>query len=161
MNEPFDEVVTRHSEMVFRICRSVAGATAADDAWAETFLAAMRAWPSLPEDANVAAWLATIARNAAIDQIRTRHRTRPTDPAELERHLDGSDSIETVLPDDDLAAALAALSERQRDAVLYHHVAGLPHAETAVLIGGNAASVRRAAADGIAVLRRLLEPEER
>jgi DNA-directed RNA polymerase specialized sigma24 family protein len=43
--------------------------------------------------------------------------------------------------------------------VAYHHVAGLPHREVAALVGGSEAAARRAAADGIAVLRRvLLEP---
>jgi len=35
-----------------------------------------------------------------------------------------------------------------------HHVAGLPYAEVAERLGGTAAAARRAAADGIAALRR-------
>jgi DNA-directed RNA polymerase specialized sigma24 family protein len=57
-------------------------------------------------------------------------------------------------PTDDVWDAVADLPERQRLAIAYHYLGGLPHAETAALIGGNAASVRRAAADGIASLRR-------
>ena len=49
---------------------------------------------------------------------------------------------------------MADLPERQRLAIAYHYLGGLPHAETAELIGGNATSVRRAAADGIKSLRR-------
>ena len=50
--------------------------------------------------------------------------------------------------------AVAALPERQRLAVACHYLGGLPHAETAKLTGSTPAAVRRAAADGIAALRR-------
>jgi DNA-directed RNA polymerase specialized sigma24 family protein len=38
--------------------------------------------------------------------------------------------------------------------VAYHHLAGLPHAEVAAILGGSTDAARRAAADGIAALRR-------
>ena len=38
--------------------------------------------------------------------------------------------------------------------VAYHHLAGLPYAEVAALVGGTPEAARRAAADGIAALRR-------
>ena len=43
---------------------------------------------------------------------------------------------------------------KQRQAVAYHYLAGLPYAEIATLLDSNAAAARRAAADGIAALRR-------
>ena len=55
--------------------------------------------------------------------------------------------------DDDLWDRLRALPPKQRQAVAYHHVAGLPYAEVAELVGGTAAAARRAAADGVAALR--------
>ena len=36
----------------------------------------------------------------------------------------------------------------------YHYLAGLPYAEVAAIIGGSTEAVRRAAADGIANLRK-------
>jgi DNA-directed RNA polymerase specialized sigma24 family protein len=53
-------VVRRHGATVLRVGRALLG-PAEDDAWSETFLAAMRAHPTLPADANVEAWLVTIA----------------------------------------------------------------------------------------------------
>jgi DNA-directed RNA polymerase specialized sigma24 family protein len=38
--------------------------------------------------------------------------------------------------------------------VAYHHLAGLPYAEVAELVGGTPEAARRSAADGIAALRR-------
>ena len=43
---------------------------------------------------------------------------------------------------------------RQRQAVAYHYLAGLPYAEVAAIIGGSTDAARRAAADGIAAIRR-------
>jgi DNA-directed RNA polymerase specialized sigma24 family protein len=51
---------------------------------------------------------------------------------------------------------VAKLPERQRLAVAYHYLGGLPHAETAELTGSTPAAVRRAAADGIKALRSAL-----
>ena len=53
-----------------------------------------------------------------------------------------------------LWTALRALPLKQRQTVAYHHLAGLPYAEIADLIGGTPAAARRAAADGIAALRK-------
>jgi DNA-directed RNA polymerase specialized sigma24 family protein len=55
----------------------------------------------------------------------------------------------------DLWEDLGTLPDKQRAAVVYHHVAGLPHAEVAAILGGTPAAARRASADGIAALRRL------
>ena len=67
---PFETVVARHGPTVLRVCRAVLGPVDADDAWSEAFLAAMKAYPDLPADANVEAWLVTIAHRKAIDVTR-------------------------------------------------------------------------------------------
>jgi len=67
---PFEAIVTAHGPVVLRVCRAVLGWADADDAWSETFLAALRAYPELPGDANVEAWLVRIAHNKAIDLTR-------------------------------------------------------------------------------------------
>src|SRR3954447_4933027 len=83
--QPFESVVTAHSQTVMRVCRVVVGVHDADDAWAETFLAALRAYPDLPADANVQAWLVTIAHRKSIDIIRRRRRDGPPIDALPER----------------------------------------------------------------------------
>ena len=136
--------------MVLRVCRAVVGPDAADDAWSETFLAALRAYPALPPDSDVEAWLVTIARRKAVDQLRATRRAVPV--AELPEVPSA-----TGLPgerDGELWAALAALPDKQRQTVAYHHLAGLPYAEIAALVGGTPEAARRAAADGVAALRR-------
>src|SRR5689334_25414973 len=78
--KPFEDVVTEHGATVLRVCRAVVGPVDAEDAWSETFLSALRAYPDLPADANVEAWLVTIAHRRAIDVGRARSRRPvPTD----------------------------------------------------------------------------------
>ena len=154
MKQPFERVVTDHGETVLRVCRAVLGPHAdADDAWSETFLAALLAWATLPDDANVEAWLVTIAHRKAIDITRARARR----PVTVEQVPDAASDL--GIPgrtDHDLWAALAALPDKQRQAVAYHHLGGLPYAQVAELLGGTADAARRAAFDGIATLRKTL-----
>jgi len=56
--------------------------------------------------------------------------------------------------DTELADALAALPRRQREAIAYHYLAGLPYQDVAAITGGSTDAARRAAADGIARLRK-------
>ena len=66
--QPFEAVVEGHGPTVLRVCRAIVGPIDADDAWSDTFLAAMKAYPDLPADANIEAWLVTVAHRKAIDQ---------------------------------------------------------------------------------------------
>ncbi len=147
---PFETVVTRHGPTVLRVCRAVLGPTDAEDAWSETFLAALRAYPDLPPGSNVEAWLVTIAHRKAIDQVRAAVR-RPVPTDSVPDHPGADAPGEWA---DDLWRALALLPLKQRQCVAYHHLAGMPYADVAALVGGSADAARRAAADGVAALRR-------
>jgi RNA polymerase sigma factor (sigma-70 family) len=147
---PFEAVVAEHGAMVLRVCRAVLGGADAEDAWSETFLAALKAYPELPDDANVEAWLVTVAHRKAIDVVRAAAR-RAVPLAEVPENSSapGADGRDL-----DLAAAVAGLPRRQREAVAYHYLGGLPYQAVADVIGGTAEAARRAAADGIAKLRK-------
>ena len=152
MKSAFEGVVEQYGPMVLRVCRAVAGPDLAEDAWSETFLAALRAFPSLPEDANVEAWLVTIAHRKAIDQVRAKaRRATPTEHlADVAGESDGGYLSERS----GLFAAIAKLPEKQRYCVGYHHIVGLSYDEVAEIVGGTTAAARRAAADGVKTLRR-------
>ena len=156
IKEPFERIVDRHGPTVLRVCRAVVGPGEADDAWSETFLAALRTYPNLPAEANIEAWLVTIAHRKAIDIIRARARAAlPVDQPPERPSTVG-------LPgqgDRQLWADVAALPDRQRQAVAYHFLAGLPHRAVAEIIGGTTDAARRAAADGIRSLRRTYAPQ--
>src|ERR1700746_3638863 len=151
MKQPFEKVVAQHGDTVLRVCRVLLGVHDAEDAWSETFLAALRAYPDLPDTANTEAWLVTIAHRKAIDVLRARKRL----PAPREE-VPEAPTAPAVRGDKDAALwqAVAALPDKQRQAVAYHYVAGLPYAEIAVILGGTTDAARRAAADGIKNLRK-------
>ena len=150
IKQPFEKVVEEHGRTVLRVCRALLAATDADDAWSETFLSAMRAYQELPATANVEAWLVTIAHRKAIDVLRSRQRQ----PVPVEELAEGPTGLGVPGADDGLWQAVRALPDRQRQAVAYHYVAGLPYAEIAQILGGTTDAARRAAADGIRNLRR-------
>jgi DNA-directed RNA polymerase specialized sigma24 family protein len=148
MNQPFERIVDDHAAMVLRVCRAVLGPHSdADDAWSETFLAAMKAWPDLPDDANVEAWLVTIAHRKSIDVARGNQRRAVPVGAVPEASTIDVPGIGGVWDE------VRALPDRQRRAVAYHYLAGLPYQEIADILGGTADAARRAAADGIKTLR--------
>ena len=151
--QPFEAVVAAHGGTVLRVCRAALGVADADDAWSETFLAAMRAYPDLPADANVEAWLVTIAHRKAIDVTRAAAR-RAIPVGEVPENAAAADAGPAGL-DGDLADALTQLPARQKQAVAYHYLAGLPYSDVAAILGGSPEAARRAAADGIAKLRRV------
>ena len=136
--------------MVLRVCRALVGPIDADDAWSETFLAALRAYPDLAPGSNIVGWLATIAHRKSIDQLRTTKRS-PVPVASVGDRAEICPRDEHL--DDDLRTDLAALAPKQRAAVVYHHLIGLPYVEVGAILGCSEAAARRSAADGIAKLR--------
>src|SRR5882724_7455579 len=67
---PFEEIVAEHGPVVMRVCRALLGPADAADAWSETFLSALEAYPKLRSESSIRAWLVTIAHRKAIDQRR-------------------------------------------------------------------------------------------
>ena len=151
MKQPFETVVTQHGATVLRVCRALLGVQDADDAWSETFLAAMRAYPELPDTANVEAWLVTIARRKAIDLHRAANRN-PRPVAEL------PESLTTLgIPgagDTELWELVSRLPDKQRQTITFRYLAGMSYAEISGVLGGTVDAARRASADGLKNLRK-------
>lgn len=147
---PFEDLVQAHGPTVLRVCRAVLGNHAdAEDAWSETFLSALRAYPGLREPANHRAWLVTIAHRKAIDV--TRARARAAVPMGEVPEGTAPDGI----PDDagDVWRLVAALPPKQRAVLAYRYLGGLDYGAIAGLVGGSPEAARRAAADGMKTLR--------
>ena len=96
---PFERFYEAYRDDVFRLLVRLLGRQGADDAFQETFLRALRAYPRLRHADNLRAWAFTIATRVALDE-RRRDRPSPDPPdrganddrpayAELE-HLAGS-----------------------------------------------------------------------
>lgn len=185
MRAAFDAAVDRHGATVLRVSRAVLGPGAdADDAWSETFLSALRAWPDLPEETNVEAWLVRVAHRRAVDVVRRSSRGAvPGGAADdldlLERprragHRDAAgrraprggvgqdrDDDDNITRVDDrwIWDTVAELPTKQRICVAYRYLGGLRFAEIAELVGGSEAAARRAATDGVTALRQMMERE--
>jgi RNA polymerase sigma factor (sigma-70 family) len=146
---PFEEIVAQHGPVVMRVCRALLGPADAADAWSDTFLSALQAYPKLRSSSNVRGWLVTIAHRKAIDQLRGTART-----TQATGRLPEIPTVDRAPPDDELRAALDALPPKQRGAVIYRYLAELSHGEIAQLLECSPAAARRSLADGMAHLRK-------
>ena len=146
---PFSVFLVDQREVVHRFLMSLLPPDDVDDAFQETFIKALRAYPRLRDDANLRGWVLTIARRVAIDATRARRR-RPEPVAEPEpAPADGT----PVVTDPALWAAVRALPPRQRQAVALHYVGDLAYDDVARAMGCSTDAARRSAFEGVRRLR--------
>lgn len=117
------DVYQRTSAKLFGVCLRILGEpTEAEDVLQEVYTTVWRRASGFdPTRASPITWLATIARNRAIDRLRTRPAGRQT-PIEAARDVaDGAPSAEARLQARDgverLDGCLGELEDRRRDAV--------------------------------------------
>jgi RNA polymerase sigma factor (sigma-70 family) len=151
---PFQQVLDAHRDRVWRVVVATAGRQDAEDAFQEAWLSALRAYPKLAPDANVEAWLVTIAHRKGIDV----HRRRATRAIPV-----GDDLPETAvhdpLPGDDrLWDAVRALPAGQRAAVTLRYAGDLRPHEVAQALQISPEAARRRIADGLKNLRQEVQP---
>ena len=117
----------------------------AEDVVAQTFLLAWRDLPKLRQADRFDSWLARIAHNQAMSELRRRQTTPledapdPEDPSALDRPdaaLELGSKIETV------RAALVELPEDQQQVLILRFIRDLPHAETARILGRSEQATR-------------------
>ena len=90
--ETFETVVAAHHPEIHRYLRRVtARSSEAEDLSQETFLRAYRAYPALPEDANVRAWLFAIATNLFRNHLRSEKRRSTFQAAVLATRTEAGD----------------------------------------------------------------------
>lgn len=153
---PFQTLLDRYAADVMGLLRGAVGRGDADDAFQETFIAALRAYPDLKDDRNLRGWLLTIAHRKAIDQHRARGR-RPLPVAEVEEMVEASAApFDGPAPEDGVWEAVAALPPKQRAAVTLRFGSDLPHAEIAAALGCSPEAARRSLHEGLRKLRKEL-----
>jgi len=135
---------------VWRVVVATAGRAEADDAFQEAWLSALRAYPRLPPDANVEAWLVTIAHRKAIDVHRSRARRAIPLGDELPEPASAGDAPP---PDDELWDAVRALPAGQRAAITLRYAGDLKPHEVADALRISPEAARRRIADGLKNLR--------
>lgn len=144
----------------FRLTKSQAEA---EEIAQETFLRAWQKADSYTPQARVTTWLHRIAHNLALDLLRKRRggpelelddERDPAPPSNNPgRLLERKQTAQTV------QAAMDALPERQKIALLLHHEQGLSNPEIAEVLGIGVEAVESLLARGRRRLRELLTPK--
>ena len=139
----FESFYADHKDPVFAHLRRLLG-QGAEDAFQETFLRALRAYPALSNGRHLRAWVFTIATRVAIDEAR---RKRPRgDLPEL--------AVEDGLPPHaELGPLTDDLPPKERVAIVLRYGFDLPYDEIAVALGSSEAAARQAASSGVRRLR--------
>ena len=151
---PFQTLLDEHRVEIYRFLVPPAGPAHADDAFQETWISALRAYPRLRRADNLRAWLFRIAQNKATDTHRTR--ARRAIPVEEPPQRPAAAAGER---DEELWECLRALPEKQRTAVFCRSVLGMPYAEHAWLLESSEEAARRNVHEGLKRLREELEHE--
>ena len=145
---PFQDLLDEHRADVYRFLVATVGPSDADDCFQETWISALRAYPTLRRSDNLRAWLFRIAQNKSIDAHRARGR-RAIPVATVPERATPS------LPDGDpeLWARLRDLPTKQRTAVFCRSVLGMPYDELALLLESSEEAARRNVHEGLKRLK--------
>lgn len=133
--------------------RIVGHRQSAEDLAAEAVARAWDRWDRVHSYAQP--WVAKVAANLALSEVRRQSRPLRSLPLRAER--ESRDLAECL----DLASALRQLSRRQREVVVLRYIADLPEIEVAALLGCSTGSVKTHGSRGLRSLRqRLTDPED-
>ena len=83
---PFQALLEEHRTDVYRFLVATAGPAEADDAFQETWIAALRAYPGLRRADNLRAWLFTLMHNLFVDSVRRAGRCAFIDQSNCDTH---------------------------------------------------------------------------
>lgn len=141
----FGELYRLYVEQVFGYLYSrIGNVHEAEDATAQTFLAAFESFDKFRQDGHFASWLFTIARNKAMDHYRQRKNTSSIDdandiPAE-------NDPLQEVIQSEqsaELAKLILALPEDDRELLQLRFLASMSFPEMAQLLHRNKDAVKK------------------
>jgi RNA polymerase sigma factor (sigma-70 family) len=143
-SEPaFTALVERYRRMVLRACMRVLPESRAEDATQQVFVSAWKALTRGDDVRQVRPWLLRIARNTALNALRT----PGFEYDELAESLEGGSAPQAELERRDVMrqtlTSLAALPENQREALLRSAVQGASHADIARDLGLSEGATRQ------------------
>jgi RNA polymerase sigma factor (sigma-70 family) len=147
---PFERFYEEQQGPVLKHLRVMLGRDAADDAFQETFLRALRAYPALEHGRHLRAWALQIAQNVALDVLR-RTRVTSADVPDLA-------SVDEPLPYEELRRLTAELPQKERAAVFLRYGYDLTYEDIGAALGSSPEAARQAASSGVRRLRRKESP---
>jgi RNA polymerase sigma-70 factor, ECF subfamily len=143
----FEEDALTHAEHLYRIALRLTGSPqAAEDLVQDTYLRALRSWRSYQPGTNLAAWLATIMRNANLDDLRRQSRRPVSEPLDeggdyylynrlAEASPQPQDEVLARLSGNAIVSAVADLPPSFREVVVLVDVGDFSYAEAAGILG--------------------------
>jgi RNA polymerase sigma factor (sigma-70 family) len=144
---PFETFYVEHCDAVLRELRRMLGRERAEDAYQETFLRALRAYGRLRNADNLRAWVLTIARRVAVDQLRRREASPPApEPA--------TDSRPAYA---ELGELADDLPRKERAAVVLRYGYDLSYSAIGAALGSSEDAARQATSSGVRRLRRRMQ----
>jgi RNA polymerase sigma factor (sigma-70 family) len=147
---PFERFYGAHAGEVLGYLRRLLGRRA-EDAWQETFLRALRAYPRLEHGRHLRSWVFTIATNVAMDELRAGNRIV------LEAEVEG-EPVELRRPAfEELEHLTGGLPPKERAAVVLRYGYDLPYDQIGAALGSSEEAARAAASSGVRRLRRQLD----
>jgi len=156
----FGMIFDHYHDSIYRFIASrVQRPSDAEDLTQLVFVKALEALPRyVSRGVPFGGWLFRLARNAVIDHVRTRHDHMELDSLIEAAHGDaGPDEIAVVRQElDAVGAALAGLTDEQREAISLRFFAGLSAREAAEAMGKQEGTVRGLQFRAIASMRRQL-----
>ena len=160
----FEELVERHRDVVYRVAARTVGHDEAEDVSQDAFLRAFHRLPSFRGEAPFRAWLLSITRNAALNQL-ARRRPEPVESVDpLVEAADGepertpADRLEGRERRDRLEAKVRMLTPAHRVVLVLRDIEGLSYEEISEVTESPLGSVKgrlhRARGELIELLRR-------
>jgi len=143
----FEEEALVHAEQLYRIALRLTGSPqAAEDLVQDTYLRAFRSWQSYKPGTNLAAWLATIMRNANLDELRRQSRRPVQEPLDddgdyylynrlAETGPQPQDEVLARLSGNAIVSALGDLPPNFREVVVLVDVGDFSYADAADILG--------------------------
>jgi RNA polymerase sigma factor (sigma-70 family) len=142
---PFEAFYESHKTEVFRFLAGKLGRDGAEDAFQETFLRALRAYPKLEHGEHLRSWVLTIASRIVIDGAR---RQRPQGEMPELTSEDGRPAFEELAPLTD------DLPPKERAAVVLRYGYDLGYDEIGEALGSTESAARQAASAGVRRIRK-------
>jgi RNA polymerase sigma-70 factor (ECF subfamily) len=150
----------RYSSIVYSVALRALGDTgSAEDILQEVF---MQLWrnPAVFDSSrgNLAAWLAVISRNRAIDAIRKRHPETDIADVIVSVEPDLAGDAERARAMEKVRGALGGMPSVQRNALEMAYFEGLTHTEIATKTGEPLGTVKTRIRAGLVALRKVFNP---
>lgn len=136
-HDAFNQIMRNHEDRVFSVCLRIMGnREQALDATQETFLTAFRKADQFRGNSALGTWIYRIAVNTCYDMLRKQKR-RKTDP--IPDHLDpadysAEDAVQSAALRPEIRAALAAIPEDFRSAIVLSDIEGMGLPEVAEVL---------------------------